>query len=47
MKTYWGNEGRATRILTSAIDGGELSASRSGRFIPGEDSTVSTGHEAG
>jgi hypothetical protein len=34
MKTYWGSEGTAPRILD--IDGGEWSASRPGRFNPRE-----------
>jgi hypothetical protein len=32
----WGSEGIAPSFLTSALDGGEWSASRPGRFIPGE-----------
>jgi hypothetical protein len=32
----WGSEGIALFYLTSALDGGELSASRLGRFTPGE-----------
>jgi hypothetical protein len=32
MKTYW----RVEAFLTSALDGGEWSASRSGRFTPRE-----------
>jgi hypothetical protein len=36
MKTYWGSGGIAARILTSALDGGELLASRSDRFTPRE-----------
>jgi hypothetical protein len=38
MKTYWGTEGTAPVIqsfLTSALDGGEWSASRPARFTPG------------
>jgi hypothetical protein len=34
MKTYSGSGGIAPRILTSALDGGEWSASRPGRFTP-------------
>jgi hypothetical protein len=34
MKTYWGSGGIAPRILDSALDGGEWSASRPGRFTP-------------
>jgi hypothetical protein len=33
IKAYWGSGGIAPRIVTSAIDGGEWSASRPGRFI--------------
>jgi hypothetical protein len=33
-KTYWGSGGIAPRILTSALEGGEWSASRRGRFTP-------------
>jgi hypothetical protein len=36
MKTYWGSGGIAPRILTSALDGGEWSASSPGRFTPRE-----------
>jgi len=37
MKTYWGNRDKAPPILkTSALDGDEWSASRTGRFIAGE-----------
>jgi hypothetical protein len=36
MKAYWGSGGIAPRTLTSAIDGGEWSASRPGRFTPRE-----------
>jgi hypothetical protein len=36
MKTYWRNGGVAPRILTSALDGGEWSASSPGRFTPRE-----------
>jgi hypothetical protein len=32
MKTYWGNEGIVPRILNLALDGGEWSTSRYGRF---------------
>jgi hypothetical protein len=35
MKTC-GNEGTAPPVLTSALDTGEWSASRSDRFTPGE-----------
>jgi hypothetical protein len=33
MKTYWGVKEQVHAFFTSALDGGELSASRSGRFI--------------
>jgi hypothetical protein len=36
MKAYWGSGGIAPRILTSALDGGEWSASRFSRFTPRE-----------
>jgi hypothetical protein len=36
MKTYWGSGCIAPRILTSALDVGEWSASRPGRFTPRE-----------
>jgi hypothetical protein len=36
MKTYWGSGGIAPRILTLALNGGEWSASRFGRFTPRE-----------
>jgi hypothetical protein len=36
MKTYWGSGGIAHTFLTSALDGGEWSASRPGRFTPRE-----------
>jgi hypothetical protein len=35
MKT-WGSGGIAPLLLISALDGGEWSALRPGRFIPGE-----------
>jgi hypothetical protein len=34
MKAYWGSGGIAARIVTSALDGGEWSASRPDRFAP-------------
>jgi hypothetical protein len=35
METYWGSGGIAPHaFLTSALDGGEWSASRPGRFTP-------------
>jgi hypothetical protein len=36
MKTYWGVEVYLHAFLTSALDGGEWSASRPGRFTPKE-----------
>jgi hypothetical protein len=35
-KTYWGSGDSSTHSLTSALDGGEWSASRPGRFTPRE-----------
>jgi hypothetical protein len=35
MKTYWGVEVQFHELLTSALDGGEWSASRPGRSTPG------------
>jgi hypothetical protein len=35
MKTYEGSGGIAPLFLTLALDGGEWSPSRPGRFIPG------------
>jgi hypothetical protein len=40
-KAYWGSACRAPLILsTSALDGGEWSASRPGRFTPREEPLV-------
>jgi hypothetical protein len=36
MKAYWGSRGIAPHTLTSALDGGEWSISRPGRFTPRE-----------
>jgi hypothetical protein len=36
MKAYWGVEDSSTYYLTSALDGGDWSASRPGRFTPRE-----------
>jgi len=36
MKAYWGMELQLHTFLTSALDGGEWSVSRSGRFTPRE-----------
>jgi hypothetical protein len=35
MRAYWGVERQLHALLTSALDGGELSASRAGHFNPG------------
>jgi hypothetical protein len=40
MKAYWGVEVYSTHSLTAALDGGEWSASRPGRFTPRERATV-------
>jgi hypothetical protein len=40
IKAYWVSRGVAPRILTSALDGGEWSASRPGRFTPRESVSV-------
>jgi hypothetical protein len=37
MKAYWGMEVISMHSLTSALDGGEWSVSRTGRFTPGEN----------
>jgi hypothetical protein len=42
MKTYWGSGGIYPRIHTSALDGGEWSASRRGRFIAKERASPGT-----
>jgi hypothetical protein len=47
MKTHRGTEVQLHEYLTSALDGGEWSASHSGRFTPGEKATVPTEQEAG
>jgi hypothetical protein len=36
MKVYWGSGGIASLIFNSALDGGEWSASRPGRYTPRE-----------
>jgi len=36
MKAYWGSDDIAVSILTSALQEGEWSASRPGRFTPRE-----------
>jgi hypothetical protein len=38
---------KASSFLTSAVDGGEWSASRPGRFNPGEEATVPIALESG
>jgi hypothetical protein len=43
MKTYYGSGGIAPRILNPALYGGEWSASRSDRFIPGIGAPVLIG----
>jgi hypothetical protein len=40
MKAYWGVEYSPTHSLTSALDGGEWSASRPGRFTCKETAPV-------
>jgi len=45
MKTYWGMRVKLLALLTSALHGGEWSASLSGRFAPG--AAVPIGQEAG
>jgi hypothetical protein len=40
MKAYWGSGSIAPHILTTALDGGEWSASRPGRFTPREEDPV-------
>jgi hypothetical protein len=46
MKAYWSG-GISTHSLASALDGGEWSASRPGRFTPREEPLVPIGQEAG
>jgi hypothetical protein len=43
MKTYGGVEIYIHIFLTSALVGGELSASRPGRFTPGKETAVPIG----
>jgi hypothetical protein len=40
MKTYGGGGGIAPLFLVWALDGGEWSASRPGRFTPGKEPPV-------
>jgi hypothetical protein len=42
----WGSGNIAPPFLTSALDGGEDSASRLGRFTPGKRTPLPTGYEA-
>jgi hypothetical protein len=39
-KDVWGSVGIVPTFLTSALDGGEWSVSRRGRFTPGRESVV-------
>jgi hypothetical protein len=43
LKAYSGNGGTAHAFLTSALGGGEWSASRSGRFTPVKEPLVPIG----
>jgi hypothetical protein len=43
----WRSQSLAPSLLTSALDGGEWLASRSGRLIPGERVPTRIGWEAG
>jgi hypothetical protein len=47
MKTYGGVDVQIHIFLTSALVGGEWSASRPGRFTPGKEAPVTTGQEDG
>jgi hypothetical protein len=47
MKAYWGVEVQLHEFLTSALDGGEWSASDPGRFIPRERAPDTHWTEAG
>jgi hypothetical protein len=47
MKTYGGVDVQIHVSLTSALAGGEWSASRPGRFTPGKEPPVPIGKEAG
>jgi hypothetical protein len=40
MKAYWGAEVWIHAFLTSALDGGEWTVSRPGRFTPGNEPLV-------
>jgi hypothetical protein len=42
-KAYWGVEVSLHAFLTSALDGGEWSVSRPGRFTPGKELLVPIG----
>jgi hypothetical protein len=47
MKTYGAVKVQLYVVLTSALYGGEWSASRPCRFIPGETAIVPIGEESG
>jgi len=47
MKTYWGVELQRHAFLTSALEGGEWSASHPGRFIPRETALSTIDYEVG
>jgi hypothetical protein len=47
MKVYGGVDVYTHIFLTSAVDGGEWSASRPARFTPGKEPSVPTRWEAG
>jgi hypothetical protein len=47
MKTYGGVDVKTHVFLTSALVGGEWSASRPDSFTPGENPPVPIGYEAG
>jgi len=47
MKTYGGVEVSLRAFLTSAVDGGQWSASRTGRFTYGKEPPVPIAQEAG
>jgi hypothetical protein len=47
MRAYWGSGCMVPRVLTSAVDEGEWSASHTDPFTPGKEPLVSPGQEAG